>query len=67
MTLKKINKEALKKCIEPHFFDNLSKEEYVVKSIKANKLLTHTRLDIAFKLLYLEMLEFNVKFSKDIY
>ncbi len=65
--MKKINKEDLQKYIEPHFYTELIKEEYAIKSIKAYKLLTHTRLDIAFKLLYLEMLSFDVSFSKEIY
>ncbi len=62
-----INKENLKKLLEPHFHDDLIKEEYMVEAIKANKLLTHTRLDIAFKLLYLEMLKYDVRFAKEIY
>lgn len=62
-----INKEDLKNLIEPHFYDDLTKEEYIIESIKANKLLTNNRLDIAFKLLYLEMLKFDVNFSDEIY
>ena len=65
--MNKIKKEDLKKFIEPHFYDDLRKNEYTIKSIKANILLTHTRLDIAFKLLYLEMLKYDVKFAKKIY
>jgi hypothetical protein len=41
--------------------------EYRTKTIKANKLLSHTRLDLAFKLLYLEMFEHDIQFSKEIY
>jgi len=65
--MKIINKKDLQKYIEPHFHKELTKDEYVLESIKAYKLLTHTRLDIAFKLLYLKMLEFNVTFAKKIY
>lgn len=65
--MKKINKEDLQQYIEAHFYNELIKEEYTIESIKARKLLTHTRLDIAFKLLYLEMIEFDVLFSKKIY
>ena len=38
-----------------------------MKTIKATKLLTCTRFDIAFKLLYLEMLGKDVLFAKDFY
>ena len=62
-----INIEELKNLIEPHFHDELVKSEYIVKDIKANKLLTYTRLDLAFKLQYLEMLKYDVKFSDEIY
>jgi hypothetical protein len=62
-----INKENLRKLIESHFHKDLKKEEYEVKSLAVTKLLTHARLDIAFKLLYLEMLEYDVLFSKHIY
>ena len=63
----KINAEELKNLIEPHFHSELGKDEYIVRKTKASKLLTHTRLDIAFKLLYLEMLEYDVNFSQELY
>ena len=62
-----INKQNLKQLIEPHFYNNLKQEEYDIKFIQANKLLTWNRFDLAFKLLYLEMKDFNVEFSKEIY
>ncbi len=62
-----ISKQDLKEFIEPHFHNKLTKEAYTTESIHSCKLLTHTRLDIAFKLLYLEMLKFDVAFAKEIY
>jgi len=62
-----INKENLRQLLEPHFRKDLKKEKYKVKSLAATELLTYTRFDIAFKLLYLEMLEYGVSFSKHIY
>ena len=62
-----ISKQNLKDFIEPHFHNELTKEVYTTESIHSYKLLTHTRLDIAFKILYLEMLEFDVAFAKKIY
>ena len=62
-----ITKNKLLNLIEPHFYDDLKKEKYEIKTIKADELLTHSRLDIAFKLLYLEMLKHDVKFSREIY
>ena len=53
--------------IEPHFHIDLKKDIYKIKSIEANQLLTHTRFDIAFKLLYLESLDYDLKFAKKIY
>ena len=62
-----IHKNDLKKLIEPHFYKNLVNKKYEIKYFNAHGLLTNTRLDIAFKLLYLEMLEYNVDFSKEVY
>ena len=62
-----INQEKLKRLIEPHFYNDLKNDNYEIKTIKANSLLTNTRLDIAFKLLYLEMLDKDVSFAQEIY
>jgi len=62
-----ISKEKLEQLIEPHFYKDLQKESYEIKTIKAKSLLTNTRLDIAFKLLYLEMLDKDVIFAQNIY
>ena len=62
-----IKREEIKQLIESHFHNDLNKSEYKIETIKANRLLTNSRLDIAFKLLYLEMLEYDEKFSQEIY
>lgn len=62
-----INKKKLENLIEPHLYKNLTEDKYEIKHIKSDKLLTYNRLDIAFKLLYLEMLEHDVKYAKEIY
>jgi len=62
-----ISKKELKKYIEPHFYDALAKEEYTILTIEATKLFTYNRFDIAFKLLYLEMFEYDLDFAKEIY
>jgi len=62
-----ISKDSLKQFVESHFYNDLSENEYKIQTMKANKLLTNNRLDIAFKLLYLEMLKLDVNFSKEIY
>jgi len=62
-----ITKESLKNLIEPHIFNQLKKNNYQEITLEANKLLTSARLDLGFKLLYLEMIEKDVKFAKEIY
>lgn len=62
-----INRDKLINLIEPHFEKELAQDSYEVKTIKAKDLLTHTRFDLAFKLLYLEMMDKEVRFAKEIY
>lgn len=63
----KIATNNLTTLIEPHFCSDLTQKEYEIKSIHSNQLLTYNRFDLAFKLLYLEMLDKNISFTKDIY
>lgn len=65
--MKNINVVQLKDLIEKHFHSNLKSESYKLKTIPAIEFLTCNRFDIAFKLLYLEMLKSDVDFSKVIY
>ena len=62
-----IKKDRLIKLIEPHFIKDLVFDNYKIKTIKATKLLTHNRFDIAFKLIYLELREKNLALAKEIY
>ncbi len=62
-----LKKNKLLKLIEPHFEKDLVQDSYEIKTLKAKKLLTHTRFDLAFKLLYLEMMDKDVRFAKEIY
>jgi len=59
--------EVVKLLIEPHFNSELTQNEYFLKSIKAAELLSSTRFDIAFKLIYLKMKRYDISFSRDIY
>lgn len=58
---------AVRPLIEAHFHRELIKNEYFLKSINAIELLHSTRLDIAFKLIFLRMARYDISFSRDIY
>jgi hypothetical protein len=60
-------KGELKYLIEPHFYKDLKLIDYKIKTVRAIELLTNNRLDLAFKLLYLEMKDIDVFFAKEIY
>lgn len=62
-----LNRENLKKLIEPHFFNDLFDTSYKLEKIKSSKLLTYNRFDLSFKLLFLKMIEKDDNFSMDIY
>jgi len=62
-----LTKNKLLQLIEPHFEKDLVQDSYEIKTIKAKSLLTHTRFDLAFKLLYLEMMDRDIRFAKEIY
>ncbi|QOP41459.1 hypothetical protein [Sulfurimonas marina] len=63
----KVNKFELKRLLESHFDKDLVQDKYELKDIDAKNLLTNTRFDLAFKVLYLEMIDRDVKFAKEIY
>lgn len=67
MILTKIRAKELKVLIEPHFHDMLEDSTYNVVNSNARELLTFNRLDLAFKLLYLEGLNCKSKFSESVY
>lgn len=64
---KRVSKTRLQKLLEPHFKSDLILKAYDIQTIKARKLLSYTRYDLAFKLLYLEMKDKKVNFAKDFY
>lgn len=49
-----ITKQNLKNLIEPFVYDKLDNIKYEIKNIEAKKLLTWNRLDLAFRLFYLD-------------
>tara|TARA_B100000963_G_scaffold49152_1_gene37364 strand:+ start:8527 stop:9999 length:1473 start_codon:yes stop_codon:yes gene_type:complete len=49
-----IKKKKLQSLIEPHILNNLKGDQFELKNVISSNLLTWNRLDIAFKLLYLE-------------
>ncbi|CAM1370242.1 conserved hypothetical protein [Tenacibaculum litoreum] len=62
-----IKKLDLTNLIEKHFIDDLVEDYFHIKKIRAKDLLTYTRFDLGFKLLYLEMLSNDLDFSKEVY
>ena len=64
---KLVDKVKLKGLLEPHFIESLTSDEYEVKTIKAKSLLTSTRFDLAFKLLYLDLKSTNIDLAKELY
>jgi len=63
----KYNLSEVKKLLERHLEKSLVNKMYTSKTIEARELLTSTRFDVAFKLLYLEIKSKNIEFAKEIY
>ena len=61
-----IKKQKLEALIEPHIFKNLKKKEYTFEILSPYLLLTWNRLDLAFKLFFLDNID-KGKFIEDIY
>lgn len=57
----------LKGLIEPHFHHELKDEAYTVRIIEPVTLLTYNRLDLAFKLLYLEYFDRCEELAMQVY
>ncbi|MBL1457965.1 MAG: hypothetical protein COA34_008900 [Methylophaga sp.] len=64
---KYIKKNDLLPLLECHFHENLTNSEYEVLFKPASELLTWNRLDLAFKLLYLEHKSNCITFAEEIY
>lgn len=56
-----------KHLIEPHLQEELNKEAYDVRVINPRSMLTWNRLDVAFKLIYLECRNICEHFAREIY
>lgn len=63
----KISKEKVKGLIEDHHKESIKDNFVSIHFIKAADLLTHNRLDLSFKLLYLEGKEKSLNFTSKIY
>ena len=62
-----IKRSKINTLIEPHFHREMQEKLYQINSLPAYKLLTHTRFDIAFKLFFLEMSDYQVEFAYKVY
>ena len=63
----RIKRAELEKLVETHFLSDIKCGDYELNLIEPKKLLTSTRFDLGFKLLYLDMLEKNESFAKALY
>jgi len=68
-TLKRIiSKKELVGLIDKHFHSMLNQDEYEILQLEPSELITSNRLDLAVKILYLEMkMHKDVSFAKELY
>lgn len=62
-----ISREKLKNYIDAHFHDQLLEDNYQIFSVNPVSLLTTYRLDIAFKLIYLQLKPYSPEFAIQMY
>lgn len=62
-----VAKDELAGRIEPFIFDLLTLEEYEIARVPAASLLTWNRLDLALKMLYLDLKDKNPELAREIY
>ena len=62
-----ISVSSLKELIEPHFYKSLDSKNYSIREVDATDLLTSSRLDIAFKMLFLDLYHLNQEYAIEIY
>ena len=62
-----ISREKLKNYIDEHFHDQLLEDNYQLFSVNPVSLLTTSRLDIAFKLIYLQLKPYSPEFAIQMY
>jgi hypothetical protein len=64
---KLVRKETLKGKIDDYIYDQMNLDSYEVGETEASSLLTSNRLDLAFKLLYLENQKIDRQYAEQIY
>jgi len=62
-----ISREKLLGLIEPHHHKHLIESEYKVLGLDASELLTSDRLDLAFKLLYIDLKDVSTNYANALY
>lgn len=67
MMQKKITKAQLKKLVEPTIWSQLKDNNYYIKCINPRKLVTYHRLDVALRVLYLELRKSCIDLADEIY
>ncbi len=62
-----LTKDEIKPLVDSHLYPELIREEYEVKVCNAIELLTYNRLDLAFKLVYLNMRNHHASYAEELY
>lgn len=62
-----LNQSEIFNLVEPHFHEYIVESSYSIRTLPAINFLTHSRFDLAFKLLYLDFLDKNVDFATEAY
>ncbi len=62
-----LTKDEIKPLVDSHLYPELIRGEYEVKVCKAIELLTYNRLDLAFKLVYLNMRNYHASYAEELY
>lgn len=62
-----LNQADILTLIEPHFHEYITESSYSIHTLPAIDFLTHSRFDLAFKLLYLDLLDKKVNFASEAY
>lgn len=65
--VKVLPQEELEELIEPTIFERLSKDSYTVYKTNPEELLTHNRFGLAFKIIFLQMLDCCYEYGEEVY
>ncbi|PHR51630.1 hypothetical protein [Cycloclasticus sp.] len=60
-------REEIEGLVEPFIYENLGREKYQLNDQLSNELLTWNRLDLAFKLFYLDNVDVYPELAKEVY